>query len=101
MTDSKHCKHEDFKANVAVGRLSDGDNGPITSYIAEIRIECAQCHLPFQFINLPLGMNLRGATMSVDGQEARLSIAPVGSIPQPLDGVLSFGIRPPGAHMDS
>jgi len=90
------CKHLDFHATVTVNRLEDTG-----SFMAEVRIECRQCHLPFQFLGLPIGLHLRGATMNVDGQEARLAIAPVGSIPQPPDGVLAFGIRPHGAKLDS
>lgn len=62
-------------------------------FMADVRIECADCGRPFQFIGLPLGLNLNGATMGVDGQEARLAIAPVGTVPQPLDGALGFGVR--------
>jgi len=94
------CQHMDFDAAVSVARITKGEGGPVESYMAHIRIECQKCHRPFQFIGLPLGLHMRGATMSADGQEARLAIAPVGSIPQPLDGVLSIGIRPPGAKLD-
>ena len=90
------CKHMDFHARVTVNRLED-----IGRFMAEVRIECRQCHLPFQFLGLPMGVSLRGATMNVDGDEARLAIAPVGSVPHPLDGALAFGVRPPGAKLDS
>jgi len=83
-----NCKHMDFKALVRVVRLED-----IGQFSAEVKIECADCHLPFQFLGLPLGLNLNGATISVDGQEARLAIAPVGSVLQPLDKPLLAGFR--------
>lgn len=91
MTD---CKHEDFRATVGVARLEDTGR-----FNAEVRIECSQCHRPFQFLGLPLGLDLNGAAVSVDGQEARLAIAPVGSVPQPIDGALAgFRVRQPGDH---
>lgn len=82
------CKHFNFKASVRVNRLEDSGR-----FNADVKIECAECHLPFQFIGLPLGLDLYGAAMSVDGQEARLAIAPVGSIEQPLDNTLISGFR--------
>jgi hypothetical protein len=89
------CKHENFRASVDVNRLEDSGR-----FCADVRIECAECHLPFQFLGLPLGLNLTGAAMSVDGLEARLGIAPVGSVPQPLDKTLlaGFRVRMPGDH---
>jgi len=92
MTD---CKHMNFQAYVSVHRLEDSGR-----FSADVKIECAECHLPFQFLGLPLGLDLNGAAMSVDGQEARLAIAPVGSVPQPLDkGLVSgFRVRQPGDH---
>lgn len=95
------CMHQDFIANVSVNRITKGEGGPVESYIADVKVECAQCHRPFQFLGLELGLHMRGARMSVDGQEARLAIAPVGDVPQPLDGVLSYGIRTPNAKLDS
>ena len=91
----KGCKHKDFHAVVSVTRLEDSGR-----FSADIRIECNDCHLPFQFLGLPLGLDLNGATMSIDGQEACLAIAPVGSIPQPFDEALvsGFRVRQPGDH---
>lgn len=82
------CKHMQFRADVAVARLEDSGR-----FNAEIKIECADCHLPFQFVGLPLGLDLGGACMSIDGQQARLAIVPVGSEPNPLDKALIRGFR--------
>lgn len=83
------CLHN--KAHKAIVRIDFlEDTG---RFVADVNIECADCGRPFQFLGLPLGLNLDGATMNVDGQTARLAIAPVGTIPQPLDGALGFGVR--------
>lgn len=90
------CKHRNFKAFVIFNRLVDSGR-----FMDDVRIECADCHLPFQFLGLPIGLDLSGAAMSVDGQEAHLAIAPVGSVPDPLDeGLLAgFRVKPPcGDH---
>lgn len=84
------CEHLDFSATVGVGRLTDGDGGPVTSWCADIKIQCAKCGRPMQFLGLPLGVNLRGPTMSVDGLEARLALMPQGEVPHPLKGFQAF-----------
>ncbi len=82
----KICEHKEFNANVNVIRLEDSGR-----FQAEVTIEC-KCGTKFQFLGLPLGLNLSGASMGVDSLEARLSIAPVGEVPHPLKGVLSFTV---------
>ena len=44
--------------------------------IAEVMICCAVCGVPFHFCGLPHGLDMSGAAVSIDGTEARLSIAP-------------------------
>ena len=81
------CTHEDFAAKVGVARLEDTGQ-----FIAEITISCSQCGLPFEFLGLAPGVDTQGATVSVDGQEARIAIVPKGARPNPLQR-MSFGIR--------
>ena len=50
------CQHEDFEANVEVGRISAGDGGPIVSFVADITIMCADCRQSFGFRGLTPGM---------------------------------------------
>ncbi|WP_269581867.1 hypothetical protein [Roseibium sp. Sym1] len=73
------CKHEDFSANVDVYRLKDSGR-----FMADVTIKCAQCGEPFQFLGIEPGLNLNGATVSIDGQEVRLAICPAGAKPSPL-----------------
>lgn len=77
------CKHEDFKADVRVARLEDSGG-----FMAEIRIKCAQCELPFEFQGLKPGIDLQGARVSIDGQEANIAISPKGSRPNPLQRMI-------------
>jgi hypothetical protein len=65
------CEHEDFAAKVVVNRLED-----VNKFRADVTIRCAQCGTPFQFLGLPGGLYLDGATVSVDRLEAWLAIAP-------------------------
>jgi len=70
------CKHESFACSVAVNRIPEVEGGPIKNYSADVRVQCSQCQLPFRFIGLPYELDLRGASVSVDGTEGRFAIAP-------------------------
>lgn len=88
----EQCKHEDFRANAAIQRCQRGDDDPtIVVYYCELRVHCAVCNKPFEFVGLPMGMSPGEARCSVDGQEARLPIKPVGE-DMPLD-VMGFGVQ--------
>lgn len=80
------CAHENFAAKVDVGRLTDAA-GNVTSYMADVRIECAECHRQFQFLGLPAGIDTHGSMLSIDGTEARLAICPAGEVPSVLDRI--------------
>jgi len=73
------CKHMNFKAMVKVARLEDTGK-----FMAEMTIECDDCHLPFQFVGLEPGLHMNGATVSLDGLEGRFAIAPQGSVQTPF-----------------
>lgn len=73
------CNHINFKANVSVYRLEN-----VGKFNAEIRINCADCEIPMQFLGLDPGVNLNGANVSLDGQEARIAISPSDITPSPL-----------------
>ncbi len=81
------CKHMQFKADVRVARLEDSGR-----FMAEVRIHCSECGLPFEFQGLPAGLNLNGAAVSVDHLEANLAIAPQGSKPTTLD-MIGYAVR--------
>ncbi len=70
-----------FECDVTVVRLED-----IGRFEADVKIMCRQCKTPFRFIGLPAGVDLNGATVSIDGQEARLAIAPKGEVLSELEG---------------
>jgi hypothetical protein len=73
------CEHHAFSSSVRIARLEDSGR-----FMAEVRIRCADCGLPFEFLGLQAGLNLDGATVSIDGQEANLAISPKGAKPNPL-----------------
>lgn len=65
------CQHHSFAADVTVNRLEDTGR-----FAADVRIQCVECGTPFRFLGLPIGLDLTGATVSSDGTEARLAVAP-------------------------
>ena len=67
------CEHTDFEALVTVNRLED-----VEQFAADVHIQCRECGRPFRFLGLPGGISLEYPTISVDGTEARLPIAPGG-----------------------
>ena len=81
------CKHEEFVAHVAVNRLEDSGQ-----FVADIKINCQQCGLPFEFLGLEPGLDLHGARCSIDALEARIALIPRGQKPNPLQRMM-FGIR--------
>jgi len=81
-----------FSAAVKVARLEDSGQ-----FMAEVRVKCDECGLPFQFLGLEPGIDLQGARVSVDGLEASLAICPQGKQPSPLDRIVT-GIGFRGKH---
>lgn len=83
------CKHDSFACSVTVNRLED-----IGRFNADVTITCDQCQTPFRFIGLPAGLDLNGASVSVDGCEGRFAIAPRGQVLSELEGGdVGFTIR--------
>lgn len=81
------CEHLNFAAAVGVGRLTKGEDGPVTSFMADITIKCADCGRQFQFLGLEPGVDTAGARVSVDGIEAHIAICPQGQEPSALDRI--------------
>lgn len=84
----KDCAHEMFDCTCDVARVED-----IGRFMVDVRVRCLQCGVPFVFLGLPLGMDYNSATVSFDGQEARMGIAPKGVPVPPVSGVEGFTIR--------
>jgi len=82
------CEHEKFEANVDINRLTD-----IGKFAADIRVRCKDCGTPFQFLGLPAGLDMEGASVSVDGTEARLAIVPYGQARTTLEGINKQTLR--------
>ena len=87
------CLHENFSATVAVNRLTATDDGTVTAYSADIRVECADCEEPFRWIGLQPGLSPRQPMVSVDETELRAPLRPASSDPDFGLGLPGFAVR--------
>lgn len=76
-----------FRAEVDVHRLTKTNDGPVTGYMADLRVSCAECGKRFQFLGMQPGIDTRGATISIDGLEAHLALCPEGEQASPLGAI--------------
>ena len=73
------CDHKNFRAAVDVCRLTaDTDPELIVGFVADVKINCAECGMPFEFIGLPTGLSVTNSRpmVSMDGKELRAPIKP-------------------------
>lgn len=70
------CQHENFAAIVETHRITDGDNGPVRNFVAEIQIRCTQCNEPFHFIGPGAGFSFTRPTVNVGATTLHVPIAP-------------------------
>lgn len=86
------CKHENFRVQANIARCQRNDDDPtIVVFYCELTVFCTDCNVPFEFIGLPMGLSPGQPMCSVDGQEARMPIKPVGES-MPID-VAGFGVK--------
>lgn len=82
------CAHMEFQCEVRVGRIED-----VGRFVAEVRINCIECGIPFQFMGIEPGFNYEGPTVSLDGFEANLPIHPQGVRPNPLQKLMGYTLK--------
>ena len=87
-TQTQPCKHLQFDAGCRVARLEDSGR-----FMLEVGVRCIDCGTPFQFLGLPTGLNLNGATVSLDGLEANIAICPQGVQPNPLQALQGYTVE--------
>lgn len=75
--DPSVCDHKVLVGNVAVGRITETEGGPVKWYLAELTVHCDACKKPFAFQGLPGGMSFTQPMISPDGIEARLPMKPI------------------------
>jgi hypothetical protein len=101
------CAHENFDAWVDVGRITDGDDGPVIGFAADVRIECTGCGHRFGFRGLTPGMPPNEPGVTPDALEAHLplispeeleTIGPLAALKMP-SGLTGYKINVRGGGM--
>ena len=77
------CEHKQFDAKVRVIRLEDSGK-----FMLEINCNCIECGTPMQFIGASPGFNFNGPTVSLDGLELSIPIAPQGTVSNPFQKIM-------------
>jgi hypothetical protein len=85
----QNCRHSGFLCELRMNYVEDTD-----SFLADIKITCAECRQPFHFMGLPRGLNMNGAACSVDGTEGRFAMAP-GELSMEAFGKAAFLLATP------
>jgi hypothetical protein len=92
------CKHEEFWADVAVGRIGEedeGSGGRPTWYSAEVQVKCVQCGTPFRAVDpeIPKGA-LRGRiTSNIDGTLINIPMWPIDEGEPPIGKLAGYTIE--------
>lgn len=71
------CKHERIECNASVARLTnDSDSNEIIGYATDIKVKCAQCGIPFEWIGIGGGYSPTEPKVNFDRTELRAPIRP-------------------------
>jgi hypothetical protein len=86
----ERCPHENFAAKVDCNRLT-GEGGKVTGYSADVRINCNDCGLPFEFVGVSAGFSPKQPMCDVSAQELRAPIRPKGCNIMP--GIFGYEVK--------
>lgn len=71
------CQHMNFGVVGEVYRLTDTDDGPVTSFSIEVKVKCAMCDMPFEWLGVDRGLSVKKPMKSADGLTLRAPIIPL------------------------
>lgn len=69
------CEHLHFEGRIDVNRMEDSG-----AFIVDLRVNCADCKQPFEFVGFPPGLSFGQPMTSLDNCELHLPIVPRGSV---------------------
>lgn len=72
----QNCRHDKFSVSANVVKVSDTEGGP-SDIMAEIRIKCDECNMPFKFKGLGVGLSYLSPKTDLTGEELRAPIEKV------------------------
>jgi hypothetical protein len=86
------CQHFNFQAYVNVCRLTaDTDPDKVVGFAADVKINCVDCGMPFEFTGLPSGVSVTNSKpmVSIDGTELRAPIKPSSDAVEQVKSILN------------
>lgn len=89
----KPCPHEAFDVLATVNRLQPAPDEPVSAYVTDLRITCADCTEPFRFIGVQAGLRPDRPMCSVDETELHIPVRPASGDPDFGLGIPGFAIR--------
>jgi len=84
------CFHGRTETSCLITYLEDSGQ-----FMADFGVTCVECGEPFEFIGLPMGLNLFGATTDLTRTELRVAIVPTSKSKNPIKslGFLGFSFN--------
>ncbi len=80
------CEHRNYKAAVRVFNMEDSG-----ARMAEIRIRCAECDLPMEFVGVPVGCEFYRVTSDLSAQCLNAPIVPLGE--RQKQGLIGYSLN--------
>lgn len=95
MSATKGCEHHEFVGDIRVGRITEKEGGPVTSYMVDLSVKCSFCDRPFLFVGVEAGLNMiGGARVDVSARTLSCRIHPDdGSSLPALKGPTGFSVK--------
>jgi hypothetical protein len=88
------CQHMNFRVNANIGRLMGSDKGnpeKVNCFLAEIRVHCVECGLPFEWVGFECGLSSESEHVDTSAQELRAPIKPKGVLAMP--GIPGYTVK--------
>lgn len=91
----KACPHVNFDADVAVGRLFNGEDhgGVPDGFRVDLTVRCEDCGEPFRWVGVPAGMRSDRPMVSVDEKTLHAPMRPASSDKDFGLGIPGYAIR--------
>lgn len=93
-------QHLDFEAHVDVCRVTDGPEGPVTQFVADVTVCCKDCGEDFGFRGVPGGHSWNEPRCQIDAKKIALPLMSpaelllAGPLPVMARGPMSYEVYP-------
>ena len=98
------CEHLDFEARVDVYRITEGEDGPVSQFAADVVVTCKGCGEGFGFRGPPAGHSWNEPRCQIDAKKITLPLMSpaelelAGPLPAASRGPMVYEVYPSGAE---